>query len=72
VGAQRRREQIILNGRGQEYIIPIAIHCPAELAARVLRYRDPETGEHLVERILDQAEQKGAGRFRRWGIRGWA
>jgi 6-phosphogluconate dehydrogenase (decarboxylating) (EC 1.1.1.44) len=34
-----------------------------ELAARVLRYRDPETGEPLVERILDQAEQKGTGRW---------
>ncbi len=34
-----------------------------ELAARVLRYRDPETGDPLVERILDQAEQKGTGRW---------
>ncbi|MFN3763442.1 MAG: NAD(P)-binding domain-containing protein, partial [Anaerolineae bacterium] len=29
-----------------------------ELTARVLRHRDPETGEPLVERILDAAEQK--------------
>lgn len=34
-----------------------------ELAARVLRHRDPETGEPLVERILDKAEQKGTGRW---------
>lgn len=34
-----------------------------ELTARVLRYRDPETGEPLVERILDAAEQKGTGRW---------
>ncbi len=34
-----------------------------ELAARVLRYRDPETGDPLVERILDRAEQKGTGRW---------
>ncbi|MCS6964669.1 NADP-dependent phosphogluconate dehydrogenase [Thermoflexus sp.] len=34
-----------------------------ELAARVLRYRDPETGDPLVERILDKAEQKGTGRW---------
>ncbi len=34
-----------------------------ELAVRVLRYRDPETGDPLVERILDQAEQKGTGRW---------
>lgn len=34
-----------------------------ELAARVLRYRDEETGEPLVERVLDQAEQKGTGRW---------
>ncbi|MDW7992032.1 MAG: NADP-dependent phosphogluconate dehydrogenase [Anaerolineae bacterium] len=34
-----------------------------ELTARVLRYRDPETGEPLVERILDEAEQKGTGRW---------
>lgn len=33
------------------------------LAAQVLRYRDPETGEPLVEQILDQAEQKGTGRW---------
>ncbi len=34
-----------------------------ELAARVLRYRDPESGDPLVERILDRAEQKGTGRW---------
>lgn len=34
-----------------------------ELTVRVLRYRDPETGEPLVERILDEAEQKGTGRW---------
>ncbi len=34
-----------------------------ELTARVLRHRDRETGEPLVERILDAAEQKGTGRW---------
>lgn len=34
-----------------------------ELTARVLRYRDKETGKPLVELILDQAEQKGTGRW---------
>lgn len=34
-----------------------------ELTVRVLRHRDPETGEPLVERILDEAEQKGTGRW---------
>ncbi|MCS7285800.1 MAG: NADP-dependent phosphogluconate dehydrogenase [Anaerolineae bacterium] len=34
-----------------------------ELAAQVLRYRDTETGEPLVELILDKAEQKGTGRW---------
>ena len=34
-----------------------------ELAARVLRYRDPESGDPLVERIMDRAEQKGTGRW---------
>lgn len=34
-----------------------------ELTAQVLRYRDPETGEPLVEQILDGAEQKGTGRW---------
>ena len=33
------------------------------LAARVLRYPDPEIGAPLVERILDRAEQKGTGRW---------
>ncbi len=34
-----------------------------ELTARVLQYRDSGTGEPLVELILDQAEQKGTGRW---------
>lgn len=34
-----------------------------ELTLRVLRYRDPETGEPLVDWILDEAEQKGTGRW---------
>lgn len=34
-----------------------------ELAARVLRVRDAETGQPLVDVILDQAEQKGTGRW---------
>jgi 6-phosphogluconate dehydrogenase len=34
-----------------------------EAAARVLRYIDPETGKPLVELILDEAEQKGTGRW---------
>lgn len=34
-----------------------------ELTVRVLRYPDPETGGPLVERILDEAEQKGTGRW---------
>ena len=34
-----------------------------EVAAQVLRARDPETGHPLVERILDQAGQKGTGKW---------
>jgi 6-phosphogluconate dehydrogenase len=34
-----------------------------ELAAQVLRKRDPETGQPLVEMIEDQAGQKGTGRW---------
>jgi 6-phosphogluconate dehydrogenase len=34
-----------------------------ELTAIVLAYVDPETGEPLVELILDTAEQKGTGRW---------
>ncbi len=34
-----------------------------EAAARVLKYIDTETGKPLVELILDEAEQKGTGRW---------
>lgn len=34
-----------------------------ELAARVLAVRDPETARPLVDLVLDQAEQKGTGRW---------
>ena len=34
-----------------------------EVAARVLAARDPETGNPLVEMILDQAGQKGTGKW---------
>ena len=34
-----------------------------EIAARVLAVRDPETGRPLVEMILDQAGQKGTGKW---------
>ena len=34
-----------------------------EVTARVLNARDPETGNPLVEMILDQAGQKGTGRW---------
>jgi len=34
-----------------------------EIASRVLAVRDPETGDPLVERILDRAEQKGTGKW---------
>lgn len=34
-----------------------------EIAARVLSVRDPETGNPLVEMVLDQAGQKGTGKW---------
>ncbi|MEM0482629.1 MAG: NADP-dependent phosphogluconate dehydrogenase [Nitrososphaerota archaeon] len=34
-----------------------------EAASKVLKYTDPETGKPLVELILDEAEQKGTGRW---------
>jgi 6-phosphogluconate dehydrogenase len=34
-----------------------------EITAEVLAYNDPETGKPLVNLILDQAEQKGTGRW---------
>ncbi|MFL5761616.1 MAG: NADP-dependent phosphogluconate dehydrogenase [Thermomicrobiales bacterium] len=34
-----------------------------EITAKVLDYQDPETGTPLVDLILDQAEQKGTGRW---------
>jgi 6-phosphogluconate dehydrogenase len=34
-----------------------------EITAVVLSYTDPETGQALVELILDEAEQKGTGRW---------
>ncbi len=34
-----------------------------EITERILRYRDPETGEPLVELILDTAKQKGTGKW---------
>jgi 6-phosphogluconate dehydrogenase len=34
-----------------------------EITAEVLAYNDPESGEPLVDLILDQAEQKGTGRW---------
>jgi 6-phosphogluconate dehydrogenase len=34
-----------------------------EITAKVLAYTDPDTGKPLVDLILDQAEQKGTGRW---------
>ncbi len=34
-----------------------------EITERILRYRDPGTGEPLVELILDTAKQKGTGKW---------
>ena len=34
-----------------------------EITERILRYRDPETGGFLVEKILDTAKQKGTGKW---------
>lgn len=34
-----------------------------EITAKILRTQDPETGEPLVEKILDTAQQKGTGKW---------
>jgi len=34
-----------------------------EITVKILRYQDAETGEPLVERILDTAKQKGTGKW---------
>ncbi len=34
-----------------------------EITVKILRYQDTETGEPLVERILDTAKQKGTGKW---------
>ncbi len=34
-----------------------------EITAQVLQYIDPDTGKPLVDLILDQAEQKGTGKW---------
>jgi len=34
-----------------------------EITEKILRYVDPETGEPLVEKILDTAQQKGTGKW---------
>ena len=34
-----------------------------EITERILRYIDPDTGEPLVEKILDTAKQKGTGKW---------
>jgi 6-phosphogluconate dehydrogenase len=34
-----------------------------EISADVLRFRDPETGKPLVDLILDEAQQKGTGKW---------
>lgn len=34
-----------------------------EITAKILRTRDPETGDYLIDRILDEAGQKGTGRW---------
>ena len=34
-----------------------------EITARILRQKDPESGEYLVDRILDAAGQKGTGKW---------
>lgn len=34
-----------------------------EITEKILRYLDPETGEPLVEKILDTAQQKGTGKW---------
>lgn len=42
-------------GRLESYLI--------EITAQILRFVDPETGKPLVDLILDQAEQKGTGKW---------
>jgi 6-phosphogluconate dehydrogenase len=34
-----------------------------EITAKILRVKDPETGKPLVDLVLDQAEQKGTGKW---------
>jgi 6-phosphogluconate dehydrogenase len=34
-----------------------------EITADILKYKDPETGKHLVDSILDKAGQKGTGKW---------
>lgn len=34
-----------------------------EITARILKVKDPESGEPLVDRILDRAQQKGTGQW---------
>ncbi|HEU4521725.1 MAG TPA: NADP-dependent phosphogluconate dehydrogenase [Thermoanaerobaculia bacterium] len=34
-----------------------------EITARILRVRDPETGDPLVEKVVDKAGQKGTGKW---------
>jgi len=34
-----------------------------EITAAIFAHRDPESGEHLVELILDEAQQKGTGKW---------
>ncbi|MBE3594232.1 MAG: NADP-dependent phosphogluconate dehydrogenase [Candidatus Carbobacillus altaicus] len=34
-----------------------------EITARILKVKDPESGEPLVDRILDRAQQKGTGKW---------
>jgi 6-phosphogluconate dehydrogenase len=34
-----------------------------QITAQIFRTKDPDTGDYLVDRILDQAEQKGTGKW---------
>ncbi|ERM91387.1 MAG: 6-phosphogluconate dehydrogenase, decarboxylating [Caldanaerobacter subterraneus] len=34
-----------------------------EISYKIMRYKDEETGKHLVDLILDEAEQKGTGKW---------
>lgn len=34
-----------------------------QITAQILRTKDPDTGDYLVDRILDKAEQKGTGKW---------